>query len=57
MEKSKYLSVCVDFLYTEVEKEISSLHLSRRSRNGSCPSVLISIYSELDAGSMELICW
>ena len=41
-EKSRYLSVCMGFLYTEVEMDLPSSCRSSRSRKGSCPLVLIS---------------
>ena len=54
-KKSKYWSVFMGFLQTEVEMNLSSLCLRRMSRKGSCPLVLIT--TDWMWGPMELMCW
>ena len=53
----KYWSVCVGFLYTDMDREPSASGLTIVSKKGMDPSSLLSSTANLMAGSTLLMCW
>ena len=53
----KYWSVCVGFLYTDMDREPSASRLTIVSKKGMDPSSLLSSTVNLMAGSTLFMCW